>query len=245
MQVVRGAESAATTADPARDPPDRPLTPSPGCPRSRCPPRPPGCPRPVPSPCRSPRLPGARCPLLRAVTADRPACGPVATGGMNVTGERWCGPALRPRRGTGAAGSPEGQRMTAAGPPSAARSPVCRFTVRAGPEPDRRPAISVTCGNARRVARAAGPAPDPPRPGRAHGGPAGAVRTAPPGALRRQTDRPGPSSLTTGVKQGRNTMSGRSWSVVHGVTVGKRERNPLMGNMKRSRRTLKWSAGFS
>jgi hypothetical protein len=51
--------------------------------------------------------------------------------------------------------------------------------------------------------------------------------------------------LATRLKQTRNTMSGRSRSVVYGVTVGKRERNPLMGNMKRSRRTLKWPAGFS
>jgi hypothetical protein len=43
-----------------------------------------------------------------------------------------------------------------------------------------------------------------------------------------------------GVKQGRNTVSGRCWSVVHGVTAGKRGRNPAMGNMKRSRRTPKW-----
>jgi hypothetical protein len=60
--------------------------------------------------------------------------------------------------------------------------------------------------------------------------------------------RPGQVSrprLAAPLKQIRNTMSGISRSVVYGVTVGKRERNPLMGNMKRSRRTLKWPAGFS
>jgi hypothetical protein len=57
--------------------------------------------------------------------------------------------------------------------------------------------------------------------------------------------RAGPHSAMVILKQVRNTMSERSSSVVYGVTVGKRERNPLMGNMKRSRRTLKWPAGFS
>jgi hypothetical protein len=68
--------------------------------------------------------------------------------------------------------------------------------------------------------------------------PARQSRMAPPG-------RPGPYSAAAILKQVRNTMSGRSGSVVYGVTVGKRQRNPLMGNMKRSRRTLKWPAGFS
>ena len=57
--------------------------------------------------------------------------------------------------------------------------------------------------------------------------------------------RAGPYSAAAILKRARNTMSGRSGSVVYGVTVGKRQRNPLMGNMKRSRRTLKWPAGFS
>ena len=64
----------------------------------------------------------------------------------------------------------------------------------------------------------------------------------PPGARPGRVSRP---RLAARRKQIRNTMSGRSSSVVYGVTVGKRERNPLMGNMKRSRRTLKWPAGFS
>ena len=42
----------------------------------------------------------------------------------------------------------------------------------------------------------------------------------------------GPVSVAP--KQGRNVNGRRSCSVVHGVTVGKRVRNPPVGNMKRS-----------
>src|ERR1017187_1518378 len=52
----------------------------------------------------------------------------------------------------------------------------------------------------------------------------------------------GPVSVAP--KQGRNVNGRGSCSVVHGVTVGKRVRNPPMGNMKRSRRTPKWPAGY-
>ena len=112
---------------------------------------------------------------------------------------------------------------------------------RAGSRPGHSAANWVTCNNASRAASGIGAAPACPGPDTFAAPPlAGAARR-----LAAPTGQAGANSPAASVKQGRNTMSGRSWSVVHRVTVGKRERNPLMGNMKRSRWTPKWSAGFS
>lgn len=137
-----------------------------------------------------------------------------------------------PSDGVPLSAGPRAQALTRASPTPAQtrRSPQTH-----------RPCRPVTCANATQAGQ---PSVRLPR-GRWASGTNQAATPGPP-SPDMAPHRAGRQAPTRGVlKQVRNTMSGRSGSVVYGVTVGKRERNPLMGNMKRSRRTLKWPAGFS
>ena len=180
----------------------------------------------------------------RRLRGDEPAGAapaPTWAAGDEVTGE--AGLPARPRRLSGRASAHRPDRAVrgrpAPGPGLARRRPG---TAKPGQTRRRcRANNAATCTNGGRGAVPAVPGRDHPawppalgsRPDRS------ARPRAPPARP------PGAGSLFPGAKQVRNTMSGRSRSVVCGVTVGKRERNPLMGNMKRSRRTPKWPAGFS